>query len=360
MPAPNSKQSTGGLNGPDTEREIRRVVQSVEIGEKLPSIRDFRRRFEVGQAVVERVLNQLKDEGLITVRPKSGSFRSEPHTLPINLVYRHNPSDLERRGYYNDFMSQLITAMAGNGHAVRLHAAADRDALVEVLDKCRNTSSRLMTFGMNWKDLDLTQNRSQVQFTAVHVLPNFVEEVPASLVMDDQEIMRLTLDHLHERGHRRIAYFHRYSDQFWSRAEHTRHLAFHEHATRLGIQPQPQGLQFVGREREFLDRAFGLAFSDPRPPSAIVMGDENQIKSVYRNLRERRLEPGRDVAVIGVNDSVWCEFVEPELSSIRISTAQGARLVARILDQLEAGEDPGIHYLEPELIVRASSDFDAS
>lgn len=338
-----------------TELAIRRLVQSVGTGDRLPSIRDIRRRFDVGQAVVERVLNQLKDEGLIYVKPKSGSYRSDPVALPINIVYRHSKADLHSHGFYQEFMSGLILALAEIGHTVRLHAASTREGLIDVLGLLRNTPTRLVTFGSSWADVDLTQSYRRSDVTTVHVLPNFVEQVPGSVVLDDRSIIHQQLDHLVDLGHTNIAYLHRYTDKTWIRAEHNRWGAFHAYVVEKGLSLNPRFLRFIGLDNELLGGAIDEIMGSERPPTGIVLSADNQVAEAYIGLRRNGVEPGRDVAVVSVNDASWAEFISPKLSSVRISAQTGAQAVKTILERLGAGEAPGIETIQPELMVRESS-----
>ncbi|MBB6429179.1 substrate-binding domain-containing protein [Algisphaera agarilytica] len=341
----------------DPEQAIRKTVRSVPVGGRLPSIREFRDRFSLGQATVVRILTKLRDEGLIVVKPKSGSYRSEPHELPIYVVYRHKTKDLRGRGFYGEFISQLILGLSEHGHAVRLHAVADRDEFVDLLGNIGSTNSRILTFGIKSSDLEYTQNRDRVNYTVVHVLPDMIGQIPASVNIDDREIIRLQLQHLVEQGHTRIAYLHRYDEARWVRAEHMRWVAFHEEAVRLGVSLRPEWMRYVGHSSELIAGAVDEVLATDDRPTAIVLSGDRQGKHVYDAIKNNGLEVGKDLALVSVNGMVWCEYMDPPLSSVRVSAYEGVDLVIKILEQLEAGDDPTSETIRPELLVRASSDF---
>lgn len=340
----------------DPEQAIRKTVGSVPVGGRLPSIREFRDRFGLGQATVVRILTKLRDEGLIVVKPKSGSYRSEPHELPIYLVYRHQTQDLRSRGFYGEFISQLILGLTEHGHAVRLHAVSDRDEFVDLLGNIGSTNSRILTFGIKSSDLEYTQNRDTVNYTAVHVLPDLIGQVPASVNIDDRQIIRLQLEHLVAKGHKRIAYLHRYNESKWVRAESMRWTSFHEEAVRLGISLRPEWLRFVGHDPALIDGAIDGILDLKEKPTALVLSGDRQAQHVYPAIKKKGVAIGKDLAVVSVNDMVWCEYTDPPLTSVRVSVSAGVQLVTKILDQLEAGDDPTSEFILPELIERGSSD----
>ncbi|MEM9419185.1 MAG: substrate-binding domain-containing protein [Planctomycetota bacterium] len=339
----------------DPEQAIRKTVRSVPVGGRLPSIREFRDRFSLGQATVVRILTKLRDEGLIVVKPKSGSYRSEPHELPIYVVYRHQTKDLRGRGFYGEFISQLILGLTEHGHAVRLHAVSGRDEFVDLLGNIGSTNSRILTFGIKSSDLEYTQNRDKVNYTVIHVLPDLIGQIPASVNIDDRQIIRLQLEHLVAKGHKRISYLHRYNEEKWVRAEHMRWTAFHEEAVRLGISLRPEWLRFVGHDTGLIAGAVDGVLGLDDKPTAMVLSGDRQAQHVYPAVKKHGIQIGKDLAVVSVNDMVWCEYTDPPLTSVRLSVPVGVQLVTKILDQLEAGDDPTTEFISPELIERGSS-----
>ncbi|WP_322965449.1 substrate-binding domain-containing protein [Sphingomonas fuzhouensis] len=83
---------------------------------------------------------------------------------------------------------------------------------------------------------------------------------------------------------------------------------------------------------------------DDRPTALLLMGETAPV-GAYRALRALGLEPGRDVAVIGLRDNPACRALSPdltcftlELGELGLALAQG--LVARLPDAQSADEPP--------------------
>jgi DNA-binding LacI/PurR family transcriptional regulator len=75
-----------------------------------------------------------------------------------------------------------------------------------------------------------------------------------------------------------------------------------------------------------------------RPPSALLLMGETAPVGAYRALRELGLEPGRDIAVIGLRDNPTCQALSPDLTCFTLDlnalgTALADELVAIIADK---------------------------
>lgn len=62
---------------------LRDEVKRYSVGAKLPSSRDLIGRYRVSPATVSRAITALADEGLVTVRPGAGVFRSATARAPV-------------------------------------------------------------------------------------------------------------------------------------------------------------------------------------------------------------------------------------------------------------------------------------
>jgi DNA-binding LacI/PurR family transcriptional regulator len=76
-----------------------------------------------------------------------------------------------------------------------------------------------------------------------------------------------------------------------------------------------------------------------------------------RACQERGLEPGRDVGVVGFDDSIGARVVTPALTSIAQPLETAAKHTLRLLLDLLSGSDskPEQVLLRPSLVVREST-----
>jgi LacI family transcriptional regulator len=79
---------------------------------------------------------------------------------------------------------------------------------------------------------------------------------------------------------------------------------------------------------------------------------------LYTALRERGLRIPEDVLVIGWGDYPFSRFLDPPLSTLRLPSVEVARKAStRLLELLDgaAGREPVVEYIQPELVLRAST-----
>ncbi|MEV7088752.1 LacI family DNA-binding transcriptional regulator [Streptomyces sp. NPDC093085] len=91
--------------------------------------------------------------------------------------------------------------------------------------------------------------------------------------------------------------------------------------------------------------------------TAVVAASDTLALGCYRALLDDGRAPGRDVAVVGFDDSSAAALISPSLSSLRQPLAEVGRACTRLLlDRIKDPDgEPGQVLLNPELIVRESS-----
>jgi DNA-binding LacI/PurR family transcriptional regulator len=162
----------------------------------------------------------------------------------------------------------------------------------------------------------------------------------------------MATEHLLDKGHTRVAWLGWRKDQLigedrrsgWSRAMHERGLST------TGLASRSEDTVQSGREasRVLLDEA---------NPSAFVCASDTLAMGVLHTLAERGLVAGRDIAVVGFDDSQVAQVVSPGLTSVRQPLEDVAVEVVRALEGLLSTPPirSGGVLLEPELILRGSS-----
>ncbi|MCF3960532.1 LacI family DNA-binding transcriptional regulator [Streptomyces fuscigenes] len=91
--------------------------------------------------------------------------------------------------------------------------------------------------------------------------------------------------------------------------------------------------------------------------TAVVAASDTLALGCYRALRDRDLSPGRDVAVVGFDDSPAAALLAPALSSVRQPLREvGRACIGLLMDRISAPGGAAQHVLlPPELVVRESS-----
>ncbi|WP_284253118.1 LacI family DNA-binding transcriptional regulator [Pseudolysinimonas kribbensis] len=96
-----------------------------------------------------------------------------------------------------------------------------------------------------------------------------------------------------------------------------------------------------------------------RMPDAFVVGNDYLALGLYSALRERGIRIPEDVLVMGWGDYAFARFLDPPLSTLRLPSIEVARrATARLfalLDNSVAGDEPVTEFIQPELVLRAST-----
>ena len=165
----------------------------------------------------------------------------------------------------------------------------------------------------------------------------------------------LAVDHLVDRGHRRIAWVGWQKGSFIGEDRRSGWVdRMHEHGlstSRLSARGDDT-LEFGTRAAHAL-----LAVDDADRPTAFACASDTLAMGVVRALDDLGLRAGRDVAVVGFDDSIAAQVSTPALTSVRQPLEQVAVEVVRFLGELLAHRpivEPGC-VLTPSLRVRASS-----
>ncbi len=179
----------------------------------------------------------------------------------------------------------------------------------------------------------------------------------AHVDIDNESVFAQLAGLLLDLGHRRIASLNA-SSEFTYAAARARSLARTFAARGLAADPALHYETPMNEEsgyvltRGLLDR--------PDPPTALICGSVFLAQGAYRALRDRGLEPGRDMAVVAHDDLVRdlraAQF-QPALTATQSSVRQaGERSAEVLLDQLAApGAEPVQEVWPVELVFRASA-----
>ena len=168
----------------------------------------------------------------------------------------------------------------------------------------------------------------------------YLDDVPW-VETDDRAIMELAVDHLLERGFRRLAFCGDAGFQ-WSRwrltyfreivAEHDAEAFVHESVARSDPD------YTWARERSRLKRWLNKL---PRPVGVVACYDI-KAQQLLDLCREQDIAVPEELAVIGVdNDELLCDLAEPPLTSVICNTHRTGYLAASLLQRQMEGETIG-------------------
>jgi LacI family transcriptional regulator len=182
------------------------------------------------------------------------------------------------------------------------------------------------------------------------------ESGAVSCVVSDEALgMRLTVEHLAQLGHRRIAHI---AGPDNLSTGHLRKRGFLDAVTAMKL-PTADCMVYdsAGYSRASGHEAFCALMRAFPSTTAVVAGNDLVALGCYDGLRELGLQCPADISIVGHNDMPLMDMVNPPLTTVRIRHhelgLEAARLILARINRTSA-EVVDIR-LKPELIVRAST-----
>lgn len=163
--------------------------------------------------------------------------------------------------------------------------------------------------------------------------------------VDDDEAMRLVLEHLAASGVRSAAFV---TSALTNSSTQLRLDGFRRHAARLGVEVRDEWIVLDSFSIDSGQAAARVLFGagsgsgagaggDASWPQAVVCGDDLIAIGVLRGCRELGVRVPVDVQVTGFDDITFAEFVVPSLTSLSQPTDRMATEALRLLDLAAAG-----------------------
>jgi LacI family transcriptional regulator len=180
----------------------------------------------------------------------------------------------------------------------------------------------------------------------------------SAVVSDHGMGARLLAEHLIERGHREIGVI---SGSLTAYPSRSRVEALTEVLAEHGAPLRPE-MTLAGRgSAQFGAQSAARLMDDPRPPTAIVIGNGNTaaIAGVIGELRRRGVRVGQDIALAGSDDGPLLALHTPGITVIARDVEDLARRAANLVLHRLEDKRPGVHtvVLPTRLIVRPSTDW---
>jgi LacI family transcriptional regulator len=187
----------------------------------------------------------------------------------------------------------------------------------------------------------------------------FVDRPPAfldadSVLTDNQAGARKGVAHLIAHGHRRIGYL---GDLATITTAVDRHRGYEQELAAHGIEVDPQLVRLDVQGIEMAEAATLELLSRPRPPTALFTSQNLLTIGACRALR--RLDLHRRVALVGFDDVLLADLLEPGITVMAQDPGSMGRRAAELLfRRLDGDAAPSVHLVVPtQLIARGSGEI---
>ena len=162
------------------------------------------------------------------------------------------------------------------------------------------------------------------------------------------------VDHLYERGHRRIGLL---AGCFSPQVNEARYKGYFDILARRGLEANARYVLEIEPTLEAGEQAMSRLLELEERPTAVFCTNDTVAAGAMKAVIRAGLRIPEDMAVVGFDDSFVSRIVEPELTTVRIDMDQMGRLAAeKLFDLIEGIPSAEKRIVIPtELIVRRSS-----
>jgi DNA-binding LacI/PurR family transcriptional regulator len=189
-----------------------------------------------------------------------------------------------------------------------------------------------------------------IELSPVVFVNRRVEGAP-SVIIDNSDGITQAVQHLTALGHRRICYLNG-PRRSWSNER--RRAALQEACEQYGVEL----VEFGPFEPQVQAGVRAADLVQTSGTTAVIAYDDLIALGLMARLAEHHLQVGRDVSVIGIDDSPMSDVAYPTLTSIHVPGAEaGTVAVDLLLEQLDDADrdQPAAVQLETRLIIRGST-----
>jgi LacI family transcriptional regulator len=178
----------------------------------------------------------------------------------------------------------------------------------------------------------------------------------SNVLLDEKQGARLSLKHLRELGHSKIAFMH---GQPFSSDSDTRWSATLSTAKKLGFEIHEELMIYLSKDSyspEISYPGIRRLIESGRTFTAVLCFNDVSAMGTIRALHEAGLRVPHDVSVVGFDDIQSAAYQVPSLTTIRQPLQKMGSTAAQLLLKKLAGEPiPALVQVEPELVVREST-----
>ncbi|MCX7786600.1 MAG: LacI family transcriptional regulator [Spirochaetes bacterium] len=184
------------------------------------------------------------------------------------------------------------------------------------------------------------------------VIGRLGEDLP-SVQVDNEQASILAVEHLVQKGYRRIAYV---SGALCSTTMVDRLEGFRNALKKFNLQEVPGYIQEGKQTLQSGYEAMRQLLSLPETPEAILFANDQMLFGAMKAISEEGLRVPKDFAVIGFDNVPLCSYFDPTITSIEIPKYELGQAATRLLFSLIRGETPHAPLWFPvQLIEREST-----
>ncbi|CEK18046.1 LacI family DNA-binding transcriptional regulator [Chthonomonas calidirosea] len=305
----------------------------------------------VNEAARKRVLEVIRAHNYVP-NARAQSLRSQ-HSGVIGLVVHRKPEELEQDPFFCPLIVSILRVSAERGY----HLCVDTDRNVrsrrpihEELLRSHRVDGLIL---VESRDYDERIERLVAEEAPFVLIGRYGRtENLLSVDNDNRAAGRMVTEKLISDGHRRIAYIGGPKGVNVSEDRLTGYLEALQ-ANAVPFQAVEYGNFTAEGGRQAMKRLLSL----PTPPDAVVAVDDVTAAAAMQVALENGLHVPEDIAFVGFNNSSFCSYLEPPLTSVSINISSLARTATEMLiDLIEGHAGRPQHCIVPcHIVLRGST-----
>lgn len=325
------------------------------------TIRDVAKATGVSTATVSNVLNKTGKVGAHTRRVVLGAVRRMGYIPDVHarrLASRHRRtlgiivSDIENP-FFPEVVKGFETRARQLGYDVILSDTNyDPRRTREAADRMMEHKVRGVAIMTSEISVNLIHQlaRRRIAVTFLDLAP--VRKYMSNLRIDYYSGVKQIVQHLHDQGHRRIAFV---AGRARLKSNVVRLEAYEQTMRELGLEPGPiiaGDLRFEGG----LAAGIMIAKLVSRPTAVVTVNDLTAV-GVVKGLLNSGCRVPQDISVTGFDKTRLAEYCNPSITTVDVHRETLGQVAADALHELSSSEDPqGREYqISAELVLGGSS-----
>jgi LacI family transcriptional regulator, galactose operon repressor len=178
-----------------------------------------------------------------------------------------------------------------------------------------------------------------------------------NIILDQEQGIRVGLEHLYELGHRKIAFM---KGQPFSSDSEDRWKAVVKVASDLGIELDPDLIVHLEIDDPSPQLGYPYAkelLARKKPFTALFAYNDIAAIGAIRAFQEEGLRVPQDISVVGFDDIQWAAFHTPSLTTVRQPLVKMGQIAAETVIRMieDSSEELAEIAIEPTLVIREST-----
>jgi len=332
------------------EKYIKKAIKNKEIVDKLPGERTLAKELGYSYMTIRKAIDNLVAEGVLYKVPTKGTFvadkkksREATHTIGFFL-------DSSVRGglsspYYAMIFNALEQHAAKHGYLLTYFSDADNKKLKKIVSKMDGVIATC------FPRIEHIIQRIKDSIPVVVIDNSSSDKTIPSVIIDNFNAVRDSVDYLVNLGHRRIAFMTGLED---SNVGKDRRAGYEAGLMKNNIQFD-KSLEYRGNFT-FKSGLHGTEYllSLPQAPTAVLCANDSMALGSLRQLTGEGIKVPEQMSVLGFDDIDVAAQINPALTTIKAPVEEIAETCICMLDHLIKGEKLENRHvaLSAELVIR--------